>query len=142
MTPEIAKEIKRLRYFEVATGPIRDMLQANTLRELISITRLVILKVLKAFQVDFLLMDKACIIQFKHEGGSTTQMFHSHFRFEVAVPYDELLDAQEPYRVKPRFRLLSDVYKGMACTGNHLVWPVYTPDKQHTIMFIQVSRRN
>jgi hypothetical protein len=33
-------------------------------------------------------MDKEFIANFKQSNGKTTKLLYSHFRFEIAIPYD------------------------------------------------------
>ena len=52
-------------------------------------TRAAILRVFRADRVDFFMMDREFIANFKASQGKTTKLLHAHFRFEIAVP-DEI----------------------------------------------------
>jgi hypothetical protein len=52
-------------------------------------TRAAILRVFRADRVDFFMMDREFIANFKASQGKTTKLLHAHFRFEIALP-DEI----------------------------------------------------
>lgn len=117
------------------------MLCSEDLPELLNLARDAILKVFKAQSVDFLLMDKEFIANFKSKGGRVHRLLHSHFRFEIAVPDEVKLDDHYD-GVPPRFKLLSDVMRGFTCQGKYCVWPVIGKDatnKKTNVMLIQIT---
>ncbi len=76
-----------IQFTDIA-GPIRDMLQSENIPQLLNRTRAAILRVFKADRVDFLLMDREFIANYKASHGKTIKLLHAHFRFEIAVPDD------------------------------------------------------
>ena len=74
------------------------MLNAQTLVELMDLTKTTIRNVLQAEHVHFLIMDKDAVAQYKEEGGRLGFVHHASFGFQLI-----LTDQEEAF--KPKFMI-------------------------------------
>lgn len=82
-------------------------------------------------------MDREIINSFKSENGITQYKYHAHFRFEVALMDEK--GSNNNCLTLLHFKKLSDVYKGLTCSGKHCIWPVYKSDSKKSILLIQIT---
>ncbi len=93
------------------------MLNAQTLVELMDLTKTTIRNVLQAEHVHFLIMDKDAVAQYKEEGGRLGFVHHASFGFQLI-----LTDQEEAF--KPKFITIRDVETLRCFNGSSCVWPV------------------
>ena len=64
------------------------VLQAKTMRELLSFMQVAFRQIFKCFKVNYLFQDKETIELLAKEGACFRQIIHCHEKFEVFVPED------------------------------------------------------
>lgn len=121
--------------FSTQTALVRDMLKANTIRDLLQMTEIAMKKILRCQDIHFMLMDKETITHFHEEHGKTSSIYVNFCPLHVVMP-ENYQGTKDSFQFTPHFALLSEILKAKSCEGKTCVWPVKSQRSTDTVLLL------